>query len=155
MNRISRFSVQFLASGFFSGHIPFAPGTMGTLIAIPLYLLLFGIAQGWWYAGAVVALTLAAIWISGKAEKIYGRKDPPQVVIDEIAGFMLTMTAVPPSALYIVIGFVLFRVFDILKPQPAGWINDHMHGGSGIVLDDIVAGLYANIILQFLDQFWY
>ena len=72
------------------------------------------------------------------------------MVIDEIAGFMLTMTAVPPSALYIVIGFVLFRLFDILKPQPAGWINDRMRGGSGIVLDDIVAGLYANIVLQFL-----
>jgi len=150
MNRLSRFSVRFLASGFFSGHIPFAPGTCGTLVAIPLYLLLVGLLQGWWYAGAVVALTLIAIWISGLAEKSYGRKDPPQVVIDEIVGFMLTMTAIPPSAMYIVMGFVLFRVFDILKPQPAGWINDRMRGGSGIVLDDIVAGLYANIVLQFL-----
>ena len=150
MNRLGRFSVRFFASGFFSGHIPFAPGTMGTLVAIPLYLLLVGSLQGWSYAGAVVALTLAAIWISGLAEKIYGRKDPPQVVIDEIAGFMLTMTAVPPSAMYIVMGFILFRLFDIIKPQPAGWINDRMRGGSGIVLDDIVAGLYANIVLQFL-----
>jgi len=150
MNRLSTFGVRFLASGFFSGHIPFAPGTFGTLAAIPLYLLLISVLQGWWYAGAVVALTVAAIWISGLAEKIYARKDPPQVVIDEIAGFMLTMIAVPPSALYIILGFVLFRIFDILKPQPAGWINDHMRGGSGIVLDDIVAGLYANIVLQFL-----
>ena len=71
------------------------------------------------------------------------------MVIDEIVGFMLTMTAVPPSAMYIIMGFVLFRVFDILKPQPASWINDRMRGGSGIVLDDIVAGLYANIVLQF------
>jgi len=150
MNRFSSFSIRLLASGFFSGHIPFAPGTMGTIAAIPLYLLLVGSLQGWWYAGAVVALTVVAVWISGLAEKIYGRKDPPQVVIDEIAGFMLTMTAVPPRAMYIVMGFILFRVFDILKPQPAAWINDRMRGGSGIVLDDIVAGLYANIILQFL-----
>jgi len=150
MNKFSRFSVRFLASGFFSGHIPFAPGTMGTLVAIPLYLLLVNVLQGWLYAGAVVVLTLVAIWISGLAEKIYARKDPPQVVIDEIAGFMLTMTAVPPSAMYIIMGFILFRLFDILKPQPAGWINDRMRGGSGIVLDDIVAGLYANIVLQFL-----
>jgi phosphatidylglycerophosphatase A len=150
MNRFSRFSIRLIASGFFSGHIPFAPGTMGTIAAIPLYLLLVGNLQRWWYAGAVLALTLVAIWISGLAEKIYGRKDPPQVVIDEIAGFMLTMTAVPPRALYIVMGFILFRVFDILKPQPAAWINDRVRGGSGIVLDDIVAGLYANIILQFL-----
>ena len=150
MTRLSNFCIRLLASGFFSGHIPFAPGTMGTIIAIPLYLLLAGVVSGWWYAAAVVALTLAAIWISGLAEKIYGRKDPPQVVIDEIAGFMLTMTAVPSTTMYIVIGFILFRVFDILKPQPAGWINARVRGGSGIVLDDIVAGLYANIVLQFL-----
>ncbi len=150
MNRFSRFIIRFLASGFFSGHIPFAPGTMGTIVAIPLYLLLVAALTGWWYAGAVVALTLAAIWISSLAEKLYGRKDPPQVVIDEIVGFMLTMIAMPPTAMYIIMGFVLFRVFDIIKPQPAGWINDRMRGGSGIVLDDIVAGLYANIVLQFL-----
>jgi phosphatidylglycerophosphatase A len=150
MNRLVRFSVRFLASGCFSGHIPFAPGTMGTLAAIPLYLLLVNTLQGWLYAGALIALTLVAIWISGLAATIYDRKDPPQVVIDEIAGFMLTMTAIPPDAMYIIMGFILFRVFDILKPQPAGWINDRMRGGSGIVLDDIVAGLYANIVLQFL-----
>jgi phosphatidylglycerophosphatase A len=149
MNRTGRVTVRFFASGFFSGHIPFAPGTMGTLVAIPLYLLLVNALTGWQYAAAVVVLTLAAIWISDLAEKVYGRKDPPQVVIDEIAGFLLTMTAVPPRAVYIVMGFALFRVFDILKPQPAGWINARMRGGSGIVLDDIVAGLYANIVLQF------
>ena len=152
MSRLGRFSVRFLASGFFSGHIPFAPGTMGTLAAIPLYLLMVGSLQGWLYAGAVIVLTLVAIWISGLAETIYGRKDPPQVVIDEIAGFMLTMTAIPPDAMYIIMGFILFRVFDILKPQPAGWINERMRGGSGIVLDDIVAGLYANIVLQFFHR---
>jgi phosphatidylglycerophosphatase A len=150
MNRVGRFIVRCLASGFFSGHIPFAPGTCGTLIAIPIYLLLINVLQGWWYAGAVVVVTLFAIWISGLAEKMYGRKDPPQVVIDEIAGFLLTMIAMPPTAMYLVLGFVLFRLFDILKPQPAAWINSRMRGGSGIVLDDIVAGLYANIVLQFL-----
>ena len=150
MNRFGSFSVRFLASGFFSGHIPFAPGTCGTLVAIPVYLLLVNSLQGWLYAGAVIVLTLAAIWISGLAETIYGRKDPPQVVIDEIAGFMLTMTAIPPDAIYIIMGFILFRIFDILKPQPAGWINERMRGGSGIVLDDVIAGLYANIVLQFL-----
>ena len=150
MNRFGSFSVRFLASGFFSGHIPFAPGTFGTLAAIPLYLLLVNTLQGWLYAGAVIALTLAAIRISDLAETIYGRKDPPQVVLDEVAGFLLTMTAIPPDALYIIMGFILFRVFDILKPQPAAWINRYMRGGSGIVLDDIVAGLYANIVLQFL-----
>lgn len=152
MNRLGRFSVRFLASGFFSGHIPFAPGTMGTLAAIPLYLLMVGSLQGWLYAGAVITLTLVAIWISGLAETIYSRKDPPQVVIDEIAGFMLTMTAIPPDAMYIIMGFILFRMFDILKPQPAAWINRRMRGGNGIVLDDIVAGLYANIVLQFFHR---
>jgi len=152
MNRAGRFTVRFLASGFFTGHIPVAPGTCGTIVAIPLYLLLISTLQGWFYAGAVFAVTLFAIWISGSAEKTYGRKDPPQVVIDEIAGFLLTMTAIPPTAMYIAMGFVLFRLFDILKPQPAGWINSRMHGGSGIVLDDIVAGLYANIVLHFLHS---
>jgi phosphatidylglycerophosphatase A len=152
MNRLGRFSVRLLASGFFSGHIPFAPGTMGTIVAIPLYLLLVNSLQGWLYAGAVIAITLAAIRISDLAETLYGRKDPPQVVIDEIAGFLLTMTAIPPDVMYIIMGFILFRVFDILKPQPAGWINDRMKGGSGIVLDDSVAGLYANIVLQFFHK---
>jgi len=152
MNRAGSFIVRFLASGFFSGHIPFAPGTCGTLVAIPLYLALFSALQGWKYSVALLALTLSAIWISGLAEKLYGRKDPPQVVIDEIAGFLLTMTAIPPTAMYIVMGFVLFRLFDILKPQPAGWINSRMRGGSGIVLDDIVAGLYANIVLHFVHR---
>ncbi len=150
MHHLSRFTIRFLASGFFSGHIPFAPGTCGTLAAIPIYLLLISVLQGWWYGGAVFAVTLFAIWISDRAEKLYGRKDPPQVVIDEIAGFLLTMTSIPPTAIFIVMGFILFRLFDILKPQPAGWINSRMRGGSGIVLDDIVAGLYANIVLHFL-----
>jgi len=150
MNRSARFGVRLTASVFFSGHVPFAPGTCGTLASIPLFLLLCRVAQGWWYAAAVVAVALVAVWISGMAEQIYGRKDPPEVVIDETAGFLVTMTAIPPTALYILLGFVLFRLFDILKPQPAGWINSRMHGGSGIVLDDIVAGLYANIILHIL-----
>lgn len=150
MNVAGRFFIRLIATVCFSGHIPFAPGTFGTLASIPLFLLLVHFLQGWWYAGAVVAVTLAAVWISGLAEKIYGRKDPPQVVIDETAGFLVTMTAMPPTVLYIVLGFILFRVFDILKPQPAGWINKRMRGGSGIVLDDIVAGLYANIVLHIL-----
>jgi phosphatidylglycerophosphatase A len=149
MNRAGRVIVRFLASGCFSGHSPFAPGTCGTIVAIPVYLLASAL-PGWWYAVAVFAVTLFAVWISGLAEKIYGRKDPPQVVIDEIAGFLLTMTAIPCTAAFIATGFVLFRLFDILKPQPAGWINARVRGGSGIVLDDIVAGLYANIVLHFL-----
>ncbi len=101
-----------------------------------------------WYIAITAFVTLAAIWCAGTAEKILGTNDPPQVVIDEVAGQLITLAALPAHWTYMLGGFLLFRLLDIIKPWPANTINRDMHGGTGIVLDDVVAGIYANVILQ-------
>ena len=89
-----------------------------------------------------------SIWVAHLAETVFSEKDPQIVVIDEIAGLLVAMAAVPLRPGYVVAGVVLFRLFDIMKPFPANRINDRMTGGAGIVLDDVVAGVYANLVLQ-------
>lgn len=140
--------VTFFATGFYSGYIPGMPGTAGTLVCIPFFYLLSRYLSLSYYLLFTVCFILFAIWISGKAEAQTGKKDPPEIVIDEMAGFLVTMAACPPQWVYIAAGFVLFRVFDIFKPFPIGRINKKMTGGKGVVLDDIVAGVYANMVLQ-------
>ncbi len=141
--------VHFLALGFGSGLAPRAPGTFGTLAAIPLFLLVSGLPLP-----AYLLLTLlacvAGVWICGRAARDFGVHDHPAIVWDEIAGFLVTMIAAPAGLLWIVLGFLLFRVFDILKPWPIGWLDRRVDGGLGIMLDDIVAGVFAAVVLQVL-----
>lgn len=143
--------VHFLALGFGSGLAPRAPGTFGTLAAIPVYLLVAGLPLV-----AYLLLTLlacvAGIWICDRAARDFGVHDHPAIVWDEIAGFLVTMIAAPAGVLWIVLGFLLFRFFDILKPWPIGWLDRRVDGGLGIMLDDIVAGVFAAVVLQVL--FW-
>ena len=147
MTRLARSAVLLCATGGGAGYLPWAPGTWGTLVAVPLFVLLAGLP-----APAYLALTLAfcllAIPIASAAARLLQRHDPGQVVIDEIAGFLVTMALLPPDWRLIAAGFVLFRLLDIVKPWPANRINDCMPGGCGIVLDDIVAGLYAAAVLH-------
>jgi phosphatidylglycerophosphatase A len=138
--------ILLLASGFGAGYSPFAPGTMGTLVAIPIYLVLSRIPF------AIYELTLLTFfflssWISDRAQNYWGRKDHPRIVIDEILGFLVTMLWVPKTALFITLGFFLFRFFDIVKPPPVRHA-EKARGGYGVVLDDVLAGVYANIVLQ-------
>jgi phosphatidylglycerophosphatase A len=145
--------IKVVATGFGSGLIPFAPGTAGTLVGIPLYLALSRLSSTLYFIFAV-AITVLACYVSHKAERLFGEKDPPRVVIDEIAGFQWTMFLVGPTFLHVLVGFVLFRFLDILKVFPAGYFQRRLPGGVGIVMDDVVAGMYCNIALLVMIRLW-
>ena len=130
------------ATWFGTGFAPVAPGTFGTLGAIPLYLVLSRLSLPL-YLLTAAAFTLFACWVAGHGEEIWEEHDSSRIVIDEVAGFLVTMTAVPPGWQGVLIGFLMFRVFDILKPQPARWFDRSLKNGYGVVLDDIAAGIYA------------
>ena len=136
-----------LATGFGSGFSPVAPGTAGTLVAVPLAYLL---PAGFPAQGLVVALVVAlAIWSAGVAAPGFGLKDPGQIVVDEIAGYLVTVAFLPAGWVTLAVGFVLFRLFDIAKPPPCRWAET-LPGGLGIVADDLLAGLYANLVIRIL-----
>ena len=130
-----------LSIWFGSGLLPVAPGTFGTLAAIPLILVLnnFGI---WYSAFTLLTVVGVAVWSAGLTQDLLKKKDPSEVVIDEVAGFLLAMTLLPFSWLTLCLVFFLFRFFDILKPYPIKHLEE-LRGGFGIVMDDLLAGLYA------------
>lgn len=134
--------VQFLALGFGSGLAPKAPGTFGTLAAIPIYLVMTPLTATW-YAIIVAIMAIVGVYICGKAATDVGVHDHPAIVWDEFVGFLITMFMIPPSWQSIAVGFVLFRLFDIFKPWPISWLDKNCHGGFGIMIDDVVAGLAA------------
>ena len=145
-------SIEYLillfATGFGAGFSPVVPGTMGTLIAIPIYYFISSISF------PLYELTLAAFfffssWVAGQAERYWEKKDDRRIVIDEIMGFLVTMLWVPKTPLSIVSGFVLFRFFDILKPFPIRRM-EQAKSGYGVVLDDVLAG---SIPISFFKSF--
>jgi phosphatidylglycerophosphatase A len=142
--------VHFLAFGFGSGLSPVAPGTMGTVVAVPIYVLLTHYLPLTQYLMAVGLLTLVGIAICHKSAQWLGVHDHPGIVWDEIAGFLITMIAAPEGWWWIFTGFLLFRLFDIWKPWPIGAIDKQVSGGLGIMLDDILAGVYAWGVIQIL-----
>ncbi len=137
----------FLALGFGSGLAPKAPGTFGTLAAIPVYLLLvqFGDLG---YAVFVIAAAIFGCWLCQIVADDMRVKDPASIVWDEFVGFWITMFAAPVGWVWVVVGFVLFRFFDIIKPWPISWIDKKITGGFGIMLDDVIAGVMAAVVLQ-------
>jgi len=139
----------FLATGFGVGYSPVAPGTLGTLIAIPVYYFLSEIPSPL-NEITLIGFFFLSVWVSENAERLFGKKDDQRIVIDEIIGFLITMLWVPKTIHFIIIGFFLFRVFDILKPFPIRRLEKGFKGGFGVVLDDVVAGVYANIILRLI-----
>jgi len=138
---------MFIASGAYSGYLPKAPGTWGSLLAVGMWYGLRELAP-MPYAATVAVLFFIGTLCAGAAEKILDRGDPGIVVIDEIVGQLIALAAAPHHPAAAVAGFLLFRIFDILKPFPAGWLDGHIHGGLGIMLDDVVAGIYAFVVLQ-------
>ena len=136
-----------LATGFGVGYSPVAPGTLGTLVAIPIYYFLSDIPSPL-YEITLIGFFFLSVWISENAETSFGKKDDQRIVIDEIIGFLITMLWVPKTVPFIIIGFFLFRFFDILKPFPIRLLEKGLKGGYGVVLDDVAAGAYANIVLQ-------
>lgn len=137
----------FLAQGFGVGCSPVAPGTLGTAVAIPLVCLQFIWSTGV-YLVFVLLFVLVAVYVASVAEKQMERPDDPSIVIDEIAGFLIAMACVPLTVWSMLVGFVLFRVFDIFKPPPVSTVERKISGGLGIVGDDLVAGLMTNVLLQ-------
>jgi phosphatidylglycerophosphatase A len=141
-------SALFISSCFGVGLIPVAPGTFGTLATIPLAIGLGRLDP--LVRGCFLALfILLAVWTSGAGAKVLRRDDPSEVVIDEMAGFLVTLFLVPISVASLCFGFFLFRLFDILKPYPIRR-SEKMEGGIGIVLDDLLAGVYANLCLRLI-----
>ena len=139
----------FLATGLGVGYSPIAPGTAGTLIAIPVYFFLSAIPSPI-YEITLIGFFFLSVWISENVEVLFKRKDDRRIVIDEMMGFFITMLWVPKTIRFIVIGFFIFRFFDILKPFPIRQLEKKMKGGFGVVLDDVLAGIYANIILHLI-----
>jgi len=144
--------IMFLAFGFGSGLAKFAPGTFGTLITVPIYLLLIQ-THYLIYSITTVACCLFGINICGIAAKRLGEHDFSGIVWDEVAGFLVTMLFVPFSWTAVIYGFILFRLFDIVKPWPIKWIDAQVEGGFGIMLDDIIAGLFAGGVLFGLQNY--
>ncbi|MFH1217091.1 MAG: phosphatidylglycerophosphatase A [Pseudomonadota bacterium] len=144
--------IMMIATGFYTGYLPKAPGTWGTLVAFPLHFLLLRL-PGTMYYPALGVIFLLAVFTAGGAEKILDRCDPGLIVIDEIIGMLIALIAVPLKIVPLACAFLLFRFFDIVKPFPVGWVDFHLHGGLGIVLDDVVAGIYTLIIMQLLTYF--
>ncbi len=137
----------FFATGCLLGYAPVAPGTVGTLAGVALFFVLSHLSFPL-YTLTIVAFFFLASWVAGETERIYQEKDCSCIVIDEIIGFLVAMAALPARPYFLFWGFILFRFFDIIKPYPAGVIDRKMEGGFGVVLDDVVAGLYANFFLQ-------
>lgn len=144
--------IHFLAFGFGSGLAPFAPGTFGTLAAVPLYLLMQPLSMPL-YLAVVVAAFIAGIWICGVAGSDLEVHDHGGIVWDEFVGLWVTMIAAPAGWAWVVAGFLLFRLFDIWKPWPIGWADQQVSGGLGVMLDDVIAGLYALLVIQ-IAAYW-
>lgn len=141
--------LYFFAFGLGSGAIPFAPGTFGTLLAIPFFLLLQPLPLVA-YIIFVILFIVASSWICDRVSHDIHEHDHPGMCIDEFAGFFVTMIDAPAGWGWILLGFLLFRLFDIWKPWPIRFIDKNVHGGFGMVLDDIVAGIFAMLIIQIL-----
>lgn len=139
--------VQLLAFGFGSGLVPRGPGTAGTLAAVPLYLL-FASAPLWLYSLLVLAAALLGIWLCELACRQLGEHDHPGIVWDEFVGLWIALWALPVSLEWVLLGFIVFRIFDIAKPWPIGLLDRHVQGGLGVMLDDIVAGVMSCLTLH-------
>jgi phosphatidylglycerophosphatase A len=143
---VTRLAV-FLATVGYLGYFPVAPGTIGSAAGLVVYLLV------WWTqtpvveAGLIIAVFAIGVWAGTTAERYFGGIDPGPVVIDEVLGMLVTLAFIPVGVAGAIAGFVLFRIFDVIKPFPAGRL-ERLHGGLGVMADDAMAAVYANISLR-------
>jgi phosphatidylglycerophosphatase A len=140
-------AVMFLATGGYIGRAPIAPGTFGSLVGLPIVYLLSKIP---WYAATIfmVILVLGSVWVAHLAEKQLEAKDPGCIVVDEIVGLCVTMLFIPLTLPTGLAGFFLFRLFDVIKPPPVRQIDQMLGGGWGVVMDDVAAGVMANMTIR-------
>jgi phosphatidylglycerophosphatase A len=144
----SNFAVAFASVGYV-GFAPVAPGTVGAAAAIPFFLLLRRAGSAWLEFGVCAVIVVAGAWSARLTEQALGVEDPGPVVIDEVVGMLVSLLLLPGTWPVILAAFVAFRVFDIVKPWPAGRL-EHIPGGWGVMADDVMAGVYANLAVQLL-----
>ncbi len=140
-----------LASLGYTGFSPFAPGTVGTFVGVFAYVL-FSSFSPFLYGLTTTAAFFLGLWAAERAELIFAKKDSPKIVIDECVGYLVAMAFFPYTFSAIVGGFLFFRLFDIIKPFPARFVERSLRGGAAIMLDDVIAGIYANFILRLLTR---
>lgn len=152
INKINYRLSEFVATGIYTGYLPKAPGTWGTLVGIPLAI---GLAQLElpWRALALIMIALYGIYVSNVMVARLGQDDPGCVVIDEIAGYAVALFFFEPTWQALLAGFIFFRIFDISKPPPVRNL-ERLHGGTGIMLDDLMAGVFAGLCLLGLHYIW-
>ena len=143
----------FLATVAYCGYFPIAPGTVGSAAGLVVYLLVWWAHSRAFEAALIVAIFLVGTWAASHAERFFGAIDPGPVVIDEVLGQLVTLAFIPVGVPAALTGFVLFRIFDVIKPYPANRL-ERFHGGLGIMADDAMAGVYANIVLRLL-MWWF
>lgn len=143
--------IYFIGFGFGSGLLPKAPGTWGTLITIPLVMML-SYAPIYVYILLTIGLLIVGAMVSEKISKEIGIHDFGGVNVDEVVGFLIVMLPFPCHWSYLLLGFVLFRFFDIIKPFPIGWVDKHIHGGWGMMLDDVVASIMCIVTMMVIQH---
>jgi phosphatidylglycerophosphatase A len=143
---VTRLAV-FVATFGYSGYSPVAPGTVGSAAGLVVYTIVWWTQSTVVEVGLIVALFTAGIWAGTTAERYFGGIDPGPIVIDEVVGMLITLAFIPVSVSGAIVGFVLFRIFDVIKPFPAGRL-EHLHGGFGVMADDAMAAIYANGALR-------
>ncbi|MGW8222850.1 MAG: phosphatidylglycerophosphatase A family protein [Syntrophobacteria bacterium] len=141
--------IIFLATGCFTGFLPKMPGTWGTFAAIPIVILAHRTTTMVQTVTAAIFVAFAA-WIAGKAEILFEGRDARPIVIDEMVGFLITLLWLPLNLLNLCLGFFLFRMFDIVKPPPISTVEKRLQSGWGVVMDDVLAGVFANVTLRLL-----
>lgn len=145
MNQLALIFATFGYVGFF----PIAPGTAGSLAALALFALVRWIGMPGFELGTIVVVLFGGMWAAHATEHVLGQKDPGAIVIDEVLGMLMTLAFLPVSNFGVFVGFVLFRIYDVIKPFPAARL-EHLQGGPGVMLDDAVAGIYAYLSLRLL-----
>lgn len=135
-----------LSTGLYSGYSPFAPGTAGTVVGVLLYLFIIQFNPVY-YIILIIALFFIGVRVSSEAEKIFGKKDHGAIVIDEVEGFLIAMFLLPKTIFFIISGFLLFRLLDIIKPFSR---LQQIEGGLGVMIDDIIAAIFTNVLLQLI-----
>lgn len=143
--------VVFLASGSYVGYLPIAPGTFGSLLALPVLAWLgYAGTAATTVASIVAVATLTAMPLCDRAGRIYGHADSPRIVLDEVCGMLVAGALLPPTTRMLGLAFLAFRLFDVVKPFPAGWLDRHAKNGFGVVADNVVAGIYAHLVVRML-----
>ncbi len=147
LSPVARFLVVVGATAGGAGLSPIAPGTVGTVVGLAVFWLMAQLPL-YLYLVVLAALIALAVWLAGLAERVFPGQDNQHIVIDEVVGLLTATIALPFNYKTAIVAFLVFRIFDIAKPWPIRWVDQHLHGGFGVVLDDVVAGIFGCVVLQ-------